>query len=496
MTAAEMTAADMTEAGRALWTGAEIAEATGGVLTAPFAAGGVSIDSRSIAPGDLFVALRDRRDGHDFVADALARGAAGALVSRRPEGVADDAPLVLVGDVLEALVALGRAGRARSRARVIAVTGSAGKTSTKEMLRAALAGQGRVHAAEKSFNNHWGVPLTLARLPRDADFAVIEIGMNRPGEIAPLARLARPHVALVTTVGAAHLGAFGAVEGIAAEKASIFEGLEPGGVAVFNGDLEVSPILAEAARRHAARSVSFGRRPANHSRLIEARVTGKVTVVRGRLWRTPVMFRLNSVAAHFALNGIGALAAARAAGADPAITANDLGRWQPPAGRGAREVILLDPVEGLAFELIDDAYNANPLSMAAALEVLAACEPEHGVGRIGAGRRIAILGDMLELGEGNETRLHAELAELPAMAAIDLVHCVGPRMAALHAALPPARRGQRVETAAELARVAHRLVDAGDILLVKGSLGSRVSEIVDALRKLGHRAPDQGQGTD
>ncbi|RMD88363.1 MAG: UDP-N-acetylmuramoyl-tripeptide--D-alanyl-D-alanine ligase [Alphaproteobacteria bacterium] len=479
-----------------LWTGEEVAAATGGRLCAPFEATGVSIDSRSIAPGDLFVALTDRRDGHDFVADALARGAAGALVSRLPEGVAADAPLVVVGDVLEALEALGRAGRARARARVIAVTGSAGKTSTKEMLRSALAGQGRVHAAEKSFNNHWGVPLTLARLPRGADFAVVEIGMNHPGEIAPLARLARPHVAMVTTVGAAHLGAFGAIEGIAREKAAIFEGLEPGGVAVFNGDLEVSPILAEAARAHATKAVSFGERPSSHARLIEARIAEGVTVARGRLWRTPVMFRLHAAGRHFAVNAIGALAAARAAGADPAITANDLALWRPPAGRGARERVMLDAVEGLSFELIDDAYNANPLSMAAALEVLAAARPEHGVGRIGPGRRIAILGDMLELGEAEEARLHAGLAALPAMAEIDLVHCVGPRMAALHAALPRARRGLRVETAAELARAAHRLVDAGDILLVKGSLGSRVSEIVDALRKLGHRPPDQGQGTD
>lgn len=484
-----------------LWTADELAAATGGRFLAPFAASGVSIDSRALAPGELFVALTDRRDGHDFVADALSRGAAGALVSRRPEGVAADAPLLLVPDVLAALAALGRAGRARTAAKVIAVTGSAGKTSTKEMLRAVLSGQGRVHAAERSFNNHWGVPLTLARLPRDADFAVIEIGMNRPGEIAPLARLARPDVALVTTVGAAHLGAFGSIEAIAREKASIFEGLVPGGVAIYNGDLEVTPLLAEAARSAArsggGRAISFGTAASNHSRLIEARVSEGCTVGRGRLWRTPVLFRLASGGMHFAVNAIGALAAARAAGADAALCANDLGLWQPPAGRGTRERVMLDAMtRGMSFDLIDDSYNANPLSMAAALAVLAASAPEDGVGRIGAGRRIAILGDMLELGEADEARLHAALAGLPAMAEIDVVHCVGPRMAALHAALPPARRGRHAETAEALAGQVHRLVDAGDIVLVKGSLGSRVGLIVDALRKLGHRPSNTAQGTD
>ncbi len=213
-----------------LWTDAEAVAATGGRATRAFAATGVSIDTRSLRPGDLFVALKAARDGHDFVAQALAAGAAAALVTHVPAGVAPDAPLLIVPDVQAALDGLGRAGRARARAKVVAVTGSVGKTSTKEMLRAALAPQGKTHAAEASYNNHWGVPLTLARLPPDADFAVIEIGMNHPGEIAPLARLARPHVVMVTTVAPAHLEAFaalGGLDGIAREKASICEGLEP-----------------------------------------------------------------------------------------------------------------------------------------------------------------------------------------------------------------------------------------------------------------------------
>ena len=239
----------------ALWTAQEAAAATGGETRGDWAATGVSIDTRSLTAGDLFVALKDTRDGHDFVADALAKGAAAAVVSRRPEGVPEGARLLVVPDVLRALEALGEAGRARSTARVVAITGSVGKTSTKDMLRYVLTGQGKVHAAEKSFNNHWGVPLTLARLPADADFAVVEIGMNHPGEIAPLSRMARPHVAIVTTVGAAHLEAFGSLEGIAWEKASIFEGLEPGGTAIYHGDIPQTPILAEVARRHATRLV-------------------------------------------------------------------------------------------------------------------------------------------------------------------------------------------------------------------------------------------------
>ncbi|NNL74629.1 MAG: UDP-N-acetylmuramoyl-tripeptide--D-alanyl-D-alanine ligase, partial [Silicimonas sp.] len=212
---------------------------------------GVSIDTRTLMAGDLFVALKDVRDGHDFVADALQKGAAAALVSRRPDGVGEDAPLLIVKDVQDALEALGIAARARTGAHVIAITGSVGKTSTKEMLRDVLAGQGRVHAAEASYNNHWGVPLTLARMPVETDFAVIEIGMNHPGEIAPLARQARPHVAIVTSVAAAHLEAFDDIEGIAREKASIFDGLEPGGTAIYNMDVDTSPILRAAAEEHA-----------------------------------------------------------------------------------------------------------------------------------------------------------------------------------------------------------------------------------------------------
>ncbi|MFZ1469390.1 MAG: UDP-N-acetylmuramoyl-tripeptide--D-alanyl-D-alanine ligase [Paracoccaceae bacterium] len=477
-----------------LWSAADAAAATHGRNTADWQASGVSIDTRTLAPGDLFIALTDIRDGHDFVAQALAKGAAAAMVSRIPDGLPPDAPLLVVDDVLQALGRLGAAGRARASARVIGVTGSVGKTSTKEMLRAILGGQGRVHAAEASYNNHWGVPLTLARLPADADYAVIEIGMSHPGEIAPLARLSRPHVVMITTVAPAHLEAFASIDGIAHEKAAIMLGLEPGGIAILNADLAVTPILLQAAREAGATPVTFGATPGCDWQLTEALVTEDATVGRATAQGAPFVFKVATPGRHFALNALGALAAAAALGADPVISAHDLGRWQPPSGRGTRERILLDIVDETFFDLIDDAFNANPVSLAAALDVLIAAKPTDGIGRVGNGRRIAILGDMLELGP-TEIALHAEVASHPGLSAIVTIHCVGPRMRALWDALPRAQRGEWVETAAELAAHARSLFDAGDIVLVKGSKGVKVSLVVDVLRKMGQATP-QKEGTE
>lgn len=470
-----------------LWSSADAAEATGGTVTKDWQATGVSIDTRTLQAGDLFVALSAARDGHDFVAQALDNGAAAALVSRIPDGVAQDAPLLIVDDVLAGLTDLGRAARGRSAAKVVAVTGSVGKTSTKDMLQVMLSAQGRTHAAVSSYNNHWGVPLTLARMPVDTEFAVIEIGMNHPGEIAPLARLARPHVALITTVAAVHLEAFEDVEGIAREKAAIFEGLEPEGTCLFNGDLPVTLLteLEGPAWATGAPVLRFGQDETCPYRLIEARVQDNATMVRADTPAGPVMFKIASAGAHFAANALGALAAAQAAGADLAIAAVDLSRWSPPQGRGMRQKIVLDAVEtGMSIELIDDAFNASPTSLSAALKVLADAATEDDVGRIARGRRIAILGDMLELG-ADELALHAAMADDPSCAAVDLFHCVGPRMAALYQALPEAKRGEWHEKADQMANRAHALVDAGDVVLVKGSKGSQVARVVDALRKLG-----------
>lgn len=477
-----------------LWSSTDAAKATGGRLTRNWTASGVSIDSRTLQPGDLFVALKDARDGHDFVARALEKGAAAALVNRVPHGVSPDAPLLIVPEVQRALEGLGAAARARTGAKVVGVTGSAGKTSTKEMLRAILSGQGPTHAAEASYNNHWGVPLTLARMPADARFAVIEIGMNHPGEIAPLARLARLDVALVTTVAPAHLEAFDSVAGIAHEKASIFDGLVAGGAAIFNADIEWTPVLAAEAAAVGAVPVAFGTVEAADFRLLEARLCDEATVCRATRRGEPILYKVASPGRHFALNALAALAVAEALGADPMIAAHDLGRWEPPVGRGQRERIVLDIVEETYFDLIDDAFNANPASMAAALDVLIAARPTDGIGRVGGGRRIAILGDMLELGP-TEAALHAGIALHPGLAAVHLIHCVGPRMRALHDALPRGQRGDWVETALDLAARARSLVDAGDILLVKGSKGSKVSLVVDALRKMGQATPPtEGSG--
>jgi len=472
-----------------LWTAAEAAAATGGKAQGNWGVTGVSIDTRTLETGDLFVALKDVRDGHDFVAQALEHGAGAAMVSRVPDGVPEGAPLLIVDDVLAALERLGAAGRARTTARVAAITGSVGKTSAKDMLRVGLEGQGKVHAAEASYNNHWGVPLTLARMPADADFAIIEIGMNHPGEIAPLARLARPHVALITTVAAAHLEAFDSIEGIAREKASIFEGLEPGGTAILNGDIETAAILRRAAEAHAARIESFGEAAGSGLRLVDVTLYDDATVARVEIGGEAQVFRLATAGKHFAATALGVLGVAAALGADVTLTTRALSQWTPPAGRGTREEILLDPVEDLALILIDDAFNANPASMAAALDVLAASHPVDGAGRIGKGRRIAVLGDMLELGP-DEIALHEGLAELDALASADVVHCVGPRMKALWARLPAGQQGVWTEQARELAERVHHLIDAGDVLLVKGSKGSRVSLVVDVVRKLGHPAVD------
>ncbi len=460
-----------------LWTAREAAAATGGEARGDWAVEGVSIDTRTMAPGDLFVALKAARDGHDFVAQALAAGAGAALVSHIPEGVAADAPLLVVADVLGALEALGRAARARTGAQVVAVTGSVGKTSTKEMLRLVLGRQGKVHAAEASYNNHWGVPLTLARMARDADFAVIEIGMNHPGEIAPLARMARPHVAMVTIVAPAHLQAFESVEEIAREKAAIFSGLEPGGVAVFNGDLAFSPLLRRAAAGHAC--LTFGAAPECDFRLRRVDLSGDATIAQIATPEDVQLVRLATPGRHFAANGAGVLAVVAALGADVTLAARDLADWRPYAGRGQREEVMLDAVEGLSFTLFDDAYNANPTSMEAALEVLAASAPGRGA------RRVAVLGDMLELGE-DERAMHAALGDLEWLERIDRVHCVGPRMRALWQRLDVDKQGRWVAEAGELADHAGALVGPGDVVLVKGSLGMGLRQVVDALRKLGH----------
>ena len=408
----------------ALWTPEELRAATGGLLRAPFAATGVSIDSRTLKPGDLFVALvGDAGDGHEHVAAALARGAAGAMVHRLPDDVPDDAKLLAVADTLDGLRGLAAFARARFKGRLVAVTGSVGKTTTKEMLRAILAAHGRTWAAEASHNNHWGLPLTLARLQRAAEYCVAEIGMNHAGEIAPLARLARPHVALITNVERVHIGHLGSIEAVADEKLAIQEGLD-GGTLVLPRDSAMFPRLAAGAR-HAVRS--FGRHAQADDRLIAAGSDATGTDLTAEIAATPVTLRLGAAGAHMAANAVAALSAAACLGADPVRGATALAGFAPVAGRGARRRIAVAGGEAL---LLDESYNASAVAVRAALAVLAA-QP--------AARRVAVLGDMRELGDYGPAE-HAGLAESAAEAA-DIVFTCGPLMAHLRDRLPAARRG-------------------------------------------------------
>ncbi len=451
----------------ALWTMAEAIAATGGRCDRDWSASGVSIDTRTLRKGDIFVALQDVRDGHDFVAQALEKGAVAAMVSCMPEGVAPDAPLLIVDDVLAGLEALATTARARTNAKVIAVTGSVGKTGTKEMLRTALSDQGNVHAAEKSYNNHWGVPLTLARMPISTDYAVIEIGMNHAGEIAPLSRLAKPDVAVVTNVAAVHMAAFENIEQIAREKASVIQGLS-GGVAILNADTETAGILAQVAKN--TQVLWFGE-SATDFQLRGVTVGVSETNVQSMILGKKMSFTIGAAGRHLAMNALAVLAAVHAVGADVATAANALAGWRPPMGRGQRWVVG-------DINLIDDSYNANPLSIAAALDVLAHSQ----------GGRVAILGDMLELGP-EEAKLHRAISQNENLKNIGKVHCVGPLMKHLYEALPAAKRGEWFETSDQLAAQVDEMLTGGDVVMVKGSLGAKMGLIVDAIKKLGDARP-------
>ncbi len=450
---------------RPLWNAEDLLNATGGTMAEKFAATGVSIDTRTLQPGDLFIALvGENGDGHDHVAAALAKGAAGVMVHKCSESAKN---LLVVDDTLAALHRLGAFARGRFPGRVAAITGSVGKTTTKEMLRAILAAQGATHAAAASYNNHWGVPLTLARLPPDAAYCVAEIGMNHPGEIEPLARLVSPHVGVITTIAAVHIGHLGSLEAIADEKASLLRALEPDGIAVLPADIELYPRLAAAAP---GRIIGFGASAGAQARLIEARADAEGTDIHADIAGQDLRFRLPASGLHMAMNAVAALAACVALGADPAAGAKALEKFSAVAGRGAREVIALQDGEAL---LLDESYNASATSIRAALAVLR-LQP--------ARRRIAVLGDMLELGDLAAAE-HAGLADAVSGSA-DLVFACGPMMRHMFDALPPALRGAHVETSADLAPMVAGALAPGDAVLVKGSLGSRMKLVVSALQQL------------
>jgi len=457
----------------ALWTSAEAASATSGRNSREWSASGVSIDSRSLARGDLFVAIQGlKSDGHDHVADAFGKGASAATVSRNVKPVPPDAALLVVADTQKALEDLGRAARARCQATVIGVTGSVGKTGVKEALRHALERQGPTAASQGSLNNQWGVPLSLARMPRETKFGVFEMGMNHAGEIDALTRLVRPDVALITTIEPAHLGFFPSVEAIADAKAEIFNGMSGRGTAVLNRDNPYYERLA--ARAEAAgvpRIVSFGAHEDSSVRLVECELHGCASAVTVSLMGEVFDYSVALPGRHWVMNSLAVLAAVKAAGGDAVSAASAMATLEPIAGRGRRSKIALPGGEAV---LIDESYNASPASMRAAVEVLAAMKPKNG------GRRVALLGDMLELG-GQSAKLHADLAELLNDADIDLVFTSGPEMRALDRALPAKRRGFHAATAAEMAKTVTSLLKPGDVVLVKGSHGSRMFEVAASL---------------
>lgn len=437
--------------------------------------GGISIDSRTLSKGDAFFAIHgESRDGHDFVDNALTAGAGVAVVAKEARTRFPGAALLIVPDVLEGLRDLARAARTRTRAKVIAVTGSVGKTSTKEALRLALSADGETHASIASYNNHWGVPLSLARCPVGAEFAVFEIGMNHAGEITPLTKLARPHIAIVTAIEPVHLEFFGTLEKIADAKAEIFSGVEAGGVAVLNRDNAQFKRLADAARAaRIAKIVTFGEHADADARLRAVSLQENSSTVEATILGQPVTYKLGAPGRHLALNSLAVLAAASLAGADLALAALALDKLKPAAGRGARSSLA---VPGGSVLLIDESYNANPASMKAAIELLA--RASIGV----QGRRIAVLGDMLELGAQGPD-LHRSIATAIVANEIDLVFCSGRLMRALWEALPSRARGGYAETAAELEPAVLGAIRAGDALMIKGSLGSKMGLIVKALER-------------
>ncbi|MGX1785696.1 UDP-N-acetylmuramoylalanyl-D-glutamyl-2,6-diaminopimelate--D-alanyl-D-alanine ligase [Bosea sp. NPDC055332] len=458
-----------------LWTGARLTEAMGARSQGPVPAAvtGASIDTRTLEPGDAFFAITGVRDGHDFVTAALDKGAALAVVDEVHAGAfPTDAPLAIVPDVLRGMEQAGMARRAELTARVVAVTGSVGKTGTKEALRLVLSRQGKTHAPVASYNNHWGVPLTLTRTPRDVRYGVYEIGMNAPGEILPLAKMVQPDVAVITTIQPVHLAAFESLEGIAREKAAIFGGLKRGGTAIINADIAQTSLLRELAlAAGAGRVISFGESEQADVRLLGCALKPDVSTANASVMGRAVTYKLGSPGKHIVLNSLAVLAAAEALGADLALAALALGDLVPPSGRGARQVL---HAPAGPFTLIDESYNGNPASMRAAIENL---------GRMpvaGRGRRIAVLGDMLELGE-TAPELHKGLADAVTGNGIDLVFACGPLMRSLYDALPSHRRGAYAAQASSLEPYVLDAVRAGDVVTVKGSLGTRMGPIVKAM---------------
>ncbi|WP_308517777.1 UDP-N-acetylmuramoyl-tripeptide--D-alanyl-D-alanine ligase [Sphingomonas flavescens] len=449
----------------ALWTSDEIAEVTGGTASGSFEVTGVTFDSREVEPGELFIAMPGTvYDGHRFVEGAFAKGAAGAIVAQPVDG-----PHVLVDDAVAALEALGRASRERSRARIIGVTGSVGKTSTKEALAAALerSHPGKVHRSVKSYNNHTGVPLSLSRMPRDAEFAVLEMGMSNAGEIAALTRQVRPHVALVTAIAPAHIESLGSIEAIADAKGEIFEGLERDGVAIIPNDTPQRDRLVKAARRHADRIITFGTGDADVFAIHAVTAEGGGSLISASLLERELTLTISQRGEHWVSNALAVLAAVEAVGADVGLAGLALADLGGLKGRGERHRIDAEDGEIL---LVDESYNANPASMAATLKSLG---EERGVQR-----RIAVLGTMRELG-AHADALHAGLAPAVLSAKVDHLILIGAEMASLEAALAGQLPVDRVSDVDQATAALQSILRGGDAVLVKASNAVGLAKLVE-----------------
>tara|TARA_Y100000746_G_C15440495_1_gene422613 strand:+ start:91 stop:1503 length:1413 start_codon:yes stop_codon:yes gene_type:complete len=467
-----------------LWTADQVGRITGGEVTKNFNISGVSIDTRILKPNELFVALTDKRDGHNFILDAIEMGASGALVSRVPRNLPTDFPLIIVEDVSRALTSLGEAGRLRINGKVIAITGSVGKTSTKEMLKTILSNQLKIHASESSYNNHLGVPLTLANMPLDTQVAVVEIGMNHPGEILPLAEKARPDVAVITNIATAHLAAFESIIQIAEEKATILNSLKEEGIGIISGDYESLNKVVEITN---SKLITFGQSENVDWRLSDIRNISSGTICHVMAKKHNFYFRLNVIGDHYAINALAALCAVEAVGGDITKAIIALKDWKPFKGRGERSYINLG--DDMVIQLIDESYNASPASMISSLNALVTTRLPENI----KGRRIAILGDMKELGS-SEVCLHKVIKNDPSIRDISVIHCVGKLMKTLFDHLPNNKRGLHTSSADELIKHIKVLLKPGDIVMVKGSLSMKMKLVVDAIKGLGQPIQKLNEG--
>ena len=459
--------------------------ATGGQANKPFTATGVSIDTRTLKKGEAFVALKgDVLDGHDYVPAAFASGASVAIVRRGFEAKDPSWTLLFVDETTRALESLGHAARERCKAAVIGVTGSAGKTGTKELLYIMLSALGPTHASKKSFNNHWGVPLSLSNLPENAAYAVFEMGMNHAGEMTRLTEQVRPHIALITTIEPAHIEHFASVDAIADAKAEIFSGMGEKGIAVLNADNPHFMRLKTAAEKQGLRKIyGFGEDDEAQTRLVDCSLHADSSRVTADILGERVKFRLAIPGRHIVANALGALTVVKAAGGNLEEAVEALKNSEPAEGRGNRHTVMLEEGEP-PLVIIDESYNANPASMQAAFRVFEMVNPAK------EGRRIAVLGDMLELGKDGP-RLHAELANPLLRAKMDLLFCCGPLMDALYQALPGDWRGAHADDSKTLANIVLDAVKPGDVLLVKGSAGSKMGYIVHALQTASENMKDK-----